>query len=83
MNMTNIEIFNPDELAWKAQELHEKYVSAAPFPHIAIDNFLSAEVYSMLSKEYPDVDAPIWYEFKSGAETKSYKAIIFMQYPKI
>ena len=60
--MSDLEILKPNELAWKAEELHEQYVSAKPFPHISIDNFLGEEVYSILKKEYPGVDAPIWYE---------------------
>jgi Rps23 Pro-64 3,4-dihydroxylase Tpa1-like proline 4-hydroxylase len=80
--MSSIEIFNPDELAWKAEELHEKYISAAPFPHISIDNFLKSDVYSILSKEYPDIHAPIWYEFKSGAENKKLQSNNFYAIPE-
>ncbi len=79
--MSQFEIFNPDELAWQAEELREKYSSADPFPHIAIDNFLQPDVYRQLADEFPGPEAPLWFEFKASTENKKLQSNNFYAIP--
>lgn len=57
--------------------LHESYISAEPFPSIAIDNFLPAEHYALLRDSFPDVESDIWYKFRSGRENKKLQSQTF------
>lgn len=45
-----------------------KYLSASPFPHVFIDDFLSSDCYSQLVAEFPDVNSTTWYKFRSTME---------------
>ena len=81
--MMNIEIFNPDELAFRAEELKERYAAAQPFPHIAIDDFLPADLYRDLAHEFPGPEAPLWHEFKSGPENKKLQSNNFYAIPPL
>lgn len=53
-----------------SEALHPRYVGAAPFPHIAVDNFLPAERYRALSAAFPGPEADLWFQFRSGKENK-------------
>jgi Rps23 Pro-64 3,4-dihydroxylase Tpa1-like proline 4-hydroxylase len=74
-------IFNPDELAWTAEEFQTKYREAAPFPHIAIDDFLPSADYATLSADFPPPQAPLWHEFHGSAENKKLQSNNFYAIP--
>lgn len=65
-----VELLPYDRLASLSSSHRELYQSAAPFPHIAIDNFLDREVFEQLAVEFPGPDADIWYKFRSGKENR-------------
>jgi len=46
--------FDEQECITAGENLHAGYVSAAPFPHAVMDNFLPAEVLRPLLAEFPD-----------------------------
>lgn len=57
--------------AWKADEsLATAYASAAPFPHIVIDDVLDEEVYRKALAEFPPVGSPGWMNYVHVNETK-------------
>ena len=43
-----------------AEKNHEGYVTADPFPHIAIDNFLRPEVLDAVLNDFPSSDSQPW-----------------------
>ncbi len=81
--MTNFDIFDPAELAFSAEERKASYAAAAPFPSIAIDNFLPADLYRALSDEFPGPEAQLWHEFKSGPENKKLQSNNFYAIPPL
>lgn len=64
-------IKNPLNEALCVEKLHEQFVSAKPFPHVVIDDFLKNEIAEKLSHEFPSVQDPIWYEYDNPIEKKS------------
>ena len=63
--MSYLEIANKDfgffdamGMRQKGADLHEKYNSAEPFPHIAIDNFLSPEILDACLEAFPKTPDP-------------------------
>ena len=54
----NFGFFDPVELQDKGKDLHEKYVSASPFPHIVIDDFLSPQILEACLEEFPTEPDP-------------------------
>ena len=51
-------------------ELHERYVSARPFPHIVIDGFLIPEIAQRATEEFPPVDPARWINWVHVNERK-------------
>ncbi len=51
-------------------ELHERYVSARPFPHIVIDGFLMPEIAQRATEEFPPVDPERWINWVHVNERK-------------
>jgi len=51
---------DPTNLNHKAAELHEGYVSAEPFPHAVMDDFLPAWATEKILNEFPDIFAIDW-----------------------
>jgi Rps23 Pro-64 3,4-dihydroxylase Tpa1-like proline 4-hydroxylase len=47
------------DIKYQAKSLHEKYVSADPYPHIVIDNFLPEQIMELVLKEVQN--HPDWY----------------------
>src|ERR1700734_1008120 len=43
-----------------AENNHERYVSAEPYPHISIDNFLRTEVLDAVLCDFPSPDSQPW-----------------------
>lgn len=62
--------FEGKKLAELAEANHDKYMNAAPFPHIYLDNFLPTEVADQILEEFPDKTDPRWQNFKNPRETK-------------
>ena len=60
--------FAVSEMHEKGKELREKYVSALPFPHIAIDDFLPPELLEACLTEFPrrlDPDSMSFNDYQS------------------
>ena len=51
--------------------LSRSYSTAAPFPHIHLDNFLDAETASALADEFPAPSSDAWIQYKHFNENKS------------
>lgn len=49
-----------DELARDATRLSEAYRSAAPVPHIVMDDFLPKGLADALVAEFPPIESPVW-----------------------
>lgn len=62
--------FDPVVLRARAQELRASYMSADPFPHIVIDDFLPPEVLEPILEEFPGPKDIKWETFKNPAEVK-------------
>ena len=52
--------FSTDRIA----DLHSEFISAKPFHHVAIDNFLSQDHARFLSDNFPKPDHPVWLDWK-------------------
>lgn len=63
-----IELLPHDRLSSLSTSLKDRYQSAEPFPHIAIDNFLDQATFDRLAADFPGPDEDIWYKFRSGKE---------------
>ena len=50
--------FDVEALAQKGAELREKYTTAQPFPHIAIDDFCSPEILEACLEQFPKEPDP-------------------------
>lgn len=57
-------LFDPEALGALGRELHDDYVSAAPFPHAVIDGLLPAGAATRLARDFPSVDDPIWLDWR-------------------
>ena len=52
--------FSTDRIA----DLHSEFISAKPFHHVAIDNFLCQDHARFLSDNFPKPDHPVWLDWK-------------------
>jgi len=73
---------NMAKLDWISRELSEDYRSAAPFPHLCIDDFLDEDVYREASKVFPGASERIWYKFHSAAENLKLQSQDFYAIPR-
>lgn len=48
----------------------QSYNSAAPFPHVIIDNFFKEEIAEEINKVFPGPDEQIWFEYNNPIEKK-------------
>ena len=62
--------FAPDYLENLAEQYHEQYINAQPFPHIVMDNFLPEYVLDDVLKEFPKPGEIKWQEFENKSEKK-------------
>jgi len=53
LNQPKVHFVNIKELSQKASVLREAFLSAQPFPHIVIDNFLDLNLIQQVTKEFP------------------------------
>jgi hypothetical protein len=60
----------PDVLMQRARELHDQYVNAKPFPHIAIDDFFPPAVVDAVLAEFPKPGDIEWQRFQNAREVK-------------
>lgn len=51
-------------------QLHETYVHAEPFPHIVLDDVLTADAFSAAIAEFPELRDPMWKGYLHVNETK-------------
>ncbi|MBI1755470.1 2OG-Fe(II) oxygenase [Candidatus Azambacteria bacterium] len=64
--------FDSRELQALAEKRHSAYVSADPFPHIALDNFLPEEVLRRVIEEFPTIEQIHWKKFERPTENKKF-----------
>ncbi|MEE9446705.1 MAG: 2OG-Fe(II) oxygenase [Arenicellales bacterium] len=50
--------FDSDQLIQQGRNLHQQYISASPYPHIILDNFLPPKVAQRVLKDFPGPDCP-------------------------
>jgi hypothetical protein len=62
--------FDRDALAAIADERRAAYAAASPYPHVAIDDFLPAEVLDEVLGEFPNPHDAEWFAFDSPLERK-------------
>lgn len=55
--MVNKQVIDYDRLMSEADAMASRFGEAQPFPHIAIDNFISSEFVARLNAEFPDLAA--------------------------
>lgn len=63
-------LFDLTKLEKIAEENHEKYVNARPFPHAVIDNFLPEEVLDKVLEEFPGSKDIDWIDFDADVQKK-------------
>jgi hypothetical protein len=62
--------FDRGQLATLAENNHETYVAAQPFPHIVLDDILPKEVLGAVLAEFPQPQQVEWMTFDSPLERK-------------
>lgn len=62
--------FRRDELLPLADTHRDDFVSATPFPHVVIDDFLPPSVLDAVLEEFPSPEKPDWEEYDSAREVK-------------
>ena len=50
--------FDPAQLIQQGRDLHQQYISAEPYPHVVIDNFLPPKVAKRIQKDFPGPSCP-------------------------
>lgn len=63
-------LFDLNKLEKTADEYHDRYINAKPFPHVAIDNFLPEETLDIVLDEFPGTKQIDWIDFYGGVQTK-------------
>lgn len=63
--------FEPAQLAALAERFRAEYAAGQPFPHVAIDDFLPADVANRLADEFPAIDAVDWTYWGPGDTAKT------------
>ena len=54
----------------EVDELHDRYSSASPFPHIVLDGFLETEIVQRAMEEFPGLDGGPWISYLHVNERK-------------
>ena len=62
--------FDMDYLSEIAERHHQQYITADPFPHAVIDNFLPEEVAEEVLANFPDKSSEEWIQFQNAREKK-------------
>ena len=63
-------LFDRDALTELATKHAKGYASAAPFPHVVIDNFLPTNVLERVLGEFPKAGSPGWERYKDPLQVK-------------
>ena len=63
-------LFDLTKLEKLADEYHEKHVTAKPFPHTIIDNFLPEQVLDTVLEEFPGSKQIEWLDFDGDVQKK-------------
>jgi len=63
-------VFDEDILVALGKEKHKQYVSAAPFPHIVIDNFMDPAILDEALGDFPSPDTFDFYKYDNPLEKK-------------
>lgn len=65
-------IFSPDylEKLEKLSSYSQGYITAQPFPHIVIDDFLPENILEEILQEFPTPDEISWQNFENSSEKK-------------
>jgi len=67
--MVNYSI-DPQTLLERGRQLHQQYLTAQPFPHIAIDDFFPPQIVEQVLAEFPKPDSIEWQRFTNARERK-------------
>lgn len=62
--------FRRSELFPLADKLREDFMTASPFPHVVIDDFLPPEVLEGVLSEFPEPEQSTWEQFDTAREVK-------------
>jgi Rps23 Pro-64 3,4-dihydroxylase Tpa1-like proline 4-hydroxylase len=63
-------MFRRSELMPLADKLREDFLTAEPFPHVVIDDFLPPEVLDAVLAEFPEPEQTDWQQFDTSREVK-------------
>lgn len=61
-NLSGFRHFDRSECAAVGASLHDKYVSASPFPHIVIDDFIDPELLRDIAANFPARDGKTYFD---------------------
>ena len=64
LSLSDPYVFQTDPLAARAQDLHDNFVHADPFPSIVIDDFLPEDQADFILSEFPDPDSDAWLDWR-------------------
>lgn len=64
------EVFNENRIMQLAEQYHDQYVSADPFPYISIDNFLNEGPLLQAVKDFPSPKELAFYKYENPLEKK-------------
>ncbi len=67
---TPLPLLDMDHLEQNVERLHSDYQSAAPYPHIVIDDFLEPEAVKAAIAEFPPLDPEQWTNYLHVNERK-------------
>jgi Rps23 Pro-64 3,4-dihydroxylase Tpa1-like proline 4-hydroxylase len=70
MSSTSLQFLDSDYLSNLALKCHSEYITAKPFPHIVIDNFLPESILDEIIEEFPSPSSIDWQSFKAAREHK-------------
>jgi hypothetical protein len=63
-------VLDMERLEQLVPQLHQRYVSARPFPHIVLDHFLPSDVARRAIKAFPRLDTRRWNNYVHANEQK-------------
>lgn len=70
MHTVPVDIIDIEPLLARLEEGSSHYASAAPYPHIVVDDALPADVFAAAVAEFPRIDDPSWIGYLHVNETK-------------
>ena len=71
--------------AARLADRHDAFLSAAPFPHVAIDNFIDAAACRAIAAEYPTFDEAkaLGFAFKAEEQVHEHPFLGKLSFPRI